>query len=174
MGDATPEVYLDVNAHVTPVIFRPATRRMAWWIGGRWLAFLDILLVIVTAALWSQEGYSTLVNIGAVTAIATLVVIALMMFATPRNRRNSALSEGNMHFLAREDGYFVEGPFGAQTFRWAIYKKAYVDKRYIYLLLTSNIAQVIPLQFVPDPEPMLQHLRKLGLLRPTPRTFILF
>jgi hypothetical protein len=61
-----------------------------------------------------------------------------------------------------------------QTFRWAIYKKAYVDRRFIYLLVTNRVAQVIPLQFVPDPEPLLNHLRKLGLLRPTPRTFILF
>jgi hypothetical protein len=128
----------------------------------------------MVGVLWLQEGLSTLVGMAAATALAGVIVLALMMFATPRARRNSAFSQGDMHFLAREDGYFVEGPFGAQNFRWGMYKKAYVDKRFIYLLLSNNVGQALPLQFVPDPEPLLKHLRKLGLLRPTPRTFILF
>jgi hypothetical protein len=147
---------------------------MGWWIGGRWLALVDLLLVLVTGVLWLQEGFSTLVGIGAASALAGLIFLVLLLLVGPRARRRSAFSQGRMHFLAREDGYFVEGPFGAQTFRWAIYKKAYFDKRFIYLLLTNNVGQAIPLQFVPDPEPLLKHLRKLGLLRPTPRTFILF
>jgi hypothetical protein len=174
MGDAASEVYLDVRGDVTPAIIRPASRRLAWWIGGRWLALVDILLVLAVGWLWSQEGFSTLVVLSAAFAGAALIVLALMLCARPRARRNSALSDGKMHFLAREDGYFVEGPFGEQTFRWGIYKKAYVDKRFIYLLLSNSVAQVIPLQLVPDPEPLLQHLRKLGLLRRTPRAFILF
>jgi hypothetical protein len=171
---AATEVYLDVQGDVTPATFRPASQRLGWWVVGRWIALLDILLLLVTAVLWLQEGLTTLVGIGVGVAGAGLIVVVLTLFAAPRTRRNRALSEGHMRFVARDDGYFVEGPFGAQTFRWAIYKKALVDKRFIYLLVTNNVAQVIPLQFVPDPEPLLKHLRKLGLLRPTPRTFIFF
>jgi hypothetical protein len=36
------------------------------------------------------------------------------------------------------------------------------------------LAQVIPLELIPDAGPLLDHLRNLNLLRPTPRTFILF
>ena len=171
---AGTEIYLDVQGDVTPATFRPASQRLGWWIVGRWIAVVDILLLLVTAVLWSQEGLSTLVGFAVVVACGGLIVVVLILFAAPRTRRNRALSEGHMRFVAREDGYFVEGPFGAQTFRWAIYKKAYVDRRFIYLLVTNNVAQVIPLQFVPDPEPLLKQLRKLGLLRPTPRTFIFF
>jgi hypothetical protein len=174
LESAASEVYLDVQGDVTPATFHPASRRLGWWIVGRWIAFLDILLLLVTAMLWLQEGFTTLVGIGVGVACAGLIVVVLILFAAPRTRRNRALSEGHMRFVARDDGYFVEGPFGAQTFRWTIYKKAYVDRRFIYLLVTNNVAQVIPLQFVPDPEPVLKHLRKLGLLRPTPRTFIFF
>jgi hypothetical protein len=102
------------------------------------------------------------------------LLLFVIVFLLPRARRNRAMSEGHMHFVANEDGYVVEGPFGTQTIRWATYKKACVDRRYIYLYLTKGLAQVIPLELVPDPEPLLNHLRKLNLLRPTPRTFILF
>ena len=174
MDSAATEVYLDVQGDVTPATFLPASRRLGWWIVGRWIALLDILLLLATAVLWTQEGLSTLVGIAVAVACGGLILVVLILFATPRTRTNRAFSEGHMRFVARDDGYFVDGPFGAQTFRWPIYKKAYVDGRFIYLLVTSRVAQVIPLQFVQDPEPLLNHLRKLGLLRPTPRTFILF
>jgi hypothetical protein len=171
---AATEVYLDLQADVTLATFRPASRRLGWWVTGRWIFVVTIALLLATFALWTQEGLSTLVEIALWTASAGFIFLVLMLFVGPRARSRRALNEGHMRFVARDDGYFVEGPFGTQTFRWAIYKKAYIDKRFIYLLVTNRLAQVIPLQFVADPEPLLNHLRKLGLLRPTPRTFLIF
>jgi hypothetical protein len=174
VGDTAPKTYLDLEADVTPATFRPASRRLGWWLVGRWFALVDILLVLVVVLLWSEEGFTTLVGIGGGVALGGLVLLVLMLFATPRSSSYRALSQGHIHLVASDDGYHVEGPFGTQTFRWAMYKKAYIDQRFIYLLLTNRVAQVIPLHLVADPDPLLKHLRELGLLRPTPRTFILF
>jgi hypothetical protein len=165
---------LDVEGDVTAKTFRPASMRIAWWLVGRWLAVFDVVLVVVLGSAWLVQGLTTAVVVTAEVVFGGILFLWLILFVGPRVRRNKAMSEGHMHFVANEDGYVIEGPFGNQTIRWATYKKAYVDRDYIYLFLTNRLAQVIPLKLVPDPAPLLDHLRKLNLLRPTPRTFILF
>jgi hypothetical protein len=167
------EVYLDVEADVTPKTFRPASVRIAWWYLGRWLAVFDAILV-VALVLQLLQGQTKDFEFTAVAAFPFLLVLFLLVVVAPRSRRNKAFIAGHMHFVAREDGYVVEGPFGTQTIRWETYKKAYVDKRFIYMFVGNLVAQVIPLRLVADPEPLLNHLRELKLLRRTPRTFILF
>ncbi|HXO59149.1 MAG TPA: YcxB family protein [Candidatus Acidoferrum sp.] len=165
---------LDIEADVTARTFRPASTLIAWWLVGRWLAVFDIAMFVVLVVALLVDGLTTTVAISAEVAFGGLLFLFVILFVGPRTRRNKAMNEGHMHFVADEEGYFVEGPFGTQTIRWPTYKKACVDRRYIYLFLTNRLAQVIPLELVPDAGPLLDHLRKLNLLRPTPRTFILF
>jgi hypothetical protein len=168
------DVYLDVEGDVTSATFRPASQRLAWWIVGRWLVRADVLLLMVFALEWLVGGFTTAFVVAGEIAFGGLLLLGFIVFVAPRARRNKALSEGHMHFVAREDAYQIDGPFGTQTFRWTTYTKAHADSRFIYLFLNRRVAQVIPLQFVPDAEPLRNHLRKLGLLRPNPRTFIVF
>jgi hypothetical protein len=74
---------------------------------------------------------------------------------------------------SREDGLTVEGPFGTEAIRWATYKKAYRDKRFNYLVVSSRQVQVTPLSVVGDAGRLLAHLKPLGLLQPTPRNFFI-
>jgi hypothetical protein len=170
VDNAAAEVYLDVQGDVTSATFRKAAQRIAWWGVGRLFAVAGIAAVLLAGWIWLQQGFTAAVGIVGGFALFYLLVL-LRLFVAPRN---TAFNSGHMRFVANADVYMVEGQFGTQTFRWATYKEAYVDRGFIYLLVTNTVAQLIPLQFVPDPEPLLNHLRKLGLLRPTPRTFILF
>jgi hypothetical protein len=168
------EVYLDVEGDLTLKTFRPATRRVTWWYIGRWLAIGAIILLATSAFLWFQEGLTSTVAILTEVGLGWSLGLAFFVLAAPTRGRNQALGEGHFHFVASEDGYLVEGPFGTQNFRWAVYKKAYVDSHFIYLFLSSRLAQVLPLQLVPNPQPFVNHPNKLGLMRRTPRTFLLF
>jgi YcxB-like protein len=167
------DVYLDVEGDLTGKTFRPARRRVVWWVFGRWLAVFDLVMLVALLVVWSQEGFTTTAALVTEVAGTGLIVLAILLLVAPRSRRNKALSEGHFHLVAREDGYVVEGPFGTQTWRWTMYRKAYIDGNFVYLFLSSRLAQVIPLKMIPDPKPLVDHLTKLGLLRRTPRSFFL-
>ena len=156
------ETYLDVFWDVNPRTLHQASLRIAWWLIGRWLTVLDVILLLVVLYQLLSGASLTAIVVTAEGAFGGMVLLVLILFVAPRVRRNRALSEGRMHFIARDDGYVVEGPFGTQTFRWTTYKKAYADQRFIYMYLSNRMAQVIPLSVVPQPQPMLDHLQRLG------------
>jgi hypothetical protein len=146
-------ILLDVETDVTAKTFRRASTLIAWWLIGRILAVFDLAMLVVLVLAWSAVGLTTPVVIAAEVTFGGLFLLFVIMVVAPRARRSKALNEGHMHFVANEEGYLVEGPFGTQTIRWSTYKRACVDKRFIYLFFSN---------------------RKLNLLRPTPRTWILF
>jgi YcxB-like protein len=166
------KVYLDVAGDVTAKTFRPASFRIYWWAFGRWLALIGLIGLVGTLFLRVVGAGTVVWAISLEVAVGALLTGALIGLLPSRVRRNR-LNEGHFHLLAHEDGYTVEGPFGTQTFRWSTYKKAYRDKGFIYLMLTRRLAQIIPLSIVKDEEPLLSHLRSLGLLQPTPRAFFI-
>ena len=168
------ETYLDVEGDVNLKTWVPASQRLLWWNVGRWAAVLVVIALIITGLEFLLSGVSAISILAAEVAGGIVLVFLLLVFVVPRARRTRALNEGHMHFVARDDGYVIDGPFGTQTMRWSIYKKAYVDDRFIYLLMSARFAQVIPLELVPNPQPLLDHLRRLDLLRPTPKAFFLF
>ncbi|HLZ96227.1 MAG TPA: YcxB family protein [Candidatus Dormibacteraeota bacterium] len=171
MGDA----YLDVEGDVALKTFVPPSRRIVWWVLGRWMAIGVVILLVSAGVVWASSGLSIASILVTEIAAAGLLILVVLVFVTPGVRlgRRRKLNEGHFRFVARDDGYFVQGPFGEQLFKWSIYKKAYIDSGYIYLFMNNRIAQIIPLAFVPDPEPLRAHLRKLGLLKPTPKSLFL-
>jgi YcxB-like protein len=174
MDNVATTVYLDVEGDVTNKTFRPARRRLVWLNIGRWLTIIDVILVLALVWRWVEEGITTAVAVTAEFAFAGLFLLVIFVVGVPRMRRNKAFNEGHMHFVANDDGLQVEGSFGTQAIRWDMYKKAYADSGFIYMFLTNRLAQLIPRELVPDPDPLLKHLARLGLLRPAPRLFFLF
>src|SRR5258708_33686847 len=123
---------------------------------------LDLRALGVPDDLW---GLALWVGIG------ILFISVLLTVAVRFGRTRTSLNQGHFHFVARQDGLTVEGAFGTQTIRWSAYKAAYRDKRFIYLMLSKRSGQVIPLAGVKDDRPFLDHLKSLGLLKRSPRSF---
>ena len=168
------DTYLDVEGEVTTKTWVPARRKLIWWAVGRWLAIIVVVAIVITALEWLANGLSTAPLVATEISAGLLAVLLTLIFVVPLRGRLKAFNEGHMHFVARENEYVIEGPFGSETIRWSSYKKASVDSQYVYLFISNRIGQLIPLSLVPDPQPLLDHLRKLGLLRPTPKSFLLF
>ena len=145
------EIYLDVAGDVNPETLRPARRRLVWLNIGRWLAIIDLILVLALVWRWLEEGITTAVAITAEFAFGGLFLLVIFVVGVPRMRRNKAFNEGHMHFVANDDGLQVEGPFGTQAIRWNMYKKAYADRGFIYLFLTNRLAQLIPRELFQTP-----------------------
>ena len=167
------EVYLDATGDVTARMFTGATQRMFWWVLGRWMALAGVLGLLAALGLRiagePMSVWILVLEVSVVVALAAILASFLLRLTSSRTK----LNEGHFHFVARDDGLSVEGPFGAETIRWSTYKKAYRDKQFIYLVVGNRQVQVIPLSLVPDDGPLVAHLKQLGLLQPTPRTFFI-
>src|ERR1700730_13132267 len=144
---------------MTANMFRSATYRMYWWTFGRWIALVGLIGLVATSLLIAGDLLSSLWSISLGLSLGLLLVSFIAGLLRQLIRGRSALTEGRFRFLAKEDGLTVEGPFGAQTIRWTAYKRAYRDNRFIYLVLSRQVAQVIPLSIVPNDETLLAHLR---------------
>jgi hypothetical protein len=154
--------------------FAPAVTRILWWSGGRWLA-LGALVVLSLALLRAgEEGWTpevtTFVGLGVVVLTSSIVLPFVLGRTLGSDRRN----HGRIHFVVTEDSYTTQGAAASQTTRWDAYKKAYVDGRFFYLMLGQSSVHLLALKFVPDPNPLIDHLSRRGLLRPTPKSFFLF
>jgi hypothetical protein len=165
------DVLLDLECDVIPRTFGPARVRIYWWFLGRWMVVMGLLVIVgaldvralgLPAELWGLTLWA---------GIGILFISVLLTVGVRFGRTRTSLNAGHFHFVARQDGLTVEGPFGTQTVRWSAYKAAYRDKRFIYLMLSKRLGQVIPLALVKDDRPLLDHLKRLGLLKRTPRSF---
>lgn len=147
--------------------------KLIWWTHMRWLFAGMVLGLLLNAQLIAVEGMTTS---NTVTLWACIIIIGLipvvMLVAGYTGRR--PLRVGHLHYVARTDGYTLRGASSSMTHAWHDFKKAYVDHNTIYLMLDGGNAQLIPLGIVADPKPLIDHLKQLGLLRPTPKTFYFF
>src|SRR4029077_6570306 len=158
------DVLLDLECDVSPGTFAPARTRIIWWSLGRWMVVMGLLMMVLGLDLralgLSADVWGVVLWVG----FGTLFISVLLTVIARFTRTRSSLNTGHFHFIARQDGLTVEGPFGTQTVRWSAYRAAYRDKRFIYLMLSKRMSQVIPLVLVQDPRPLLDHLKSLGLL----------
>jgi hypothetical protein len=168
------DALLDLACDLSPRVFGPARLRIYWWFLGRWFVLIGLLVIVAALDLRAldvpAEQWRLVLWIG----MGILFISGLLAVSVRFSRSRTSLNQGRFHFVAREDGLTVEGPFGTQTVRWTAYKTAYHDRRFIYLMLSKRLGQVIPLSLVPDSRPLLDHLKRLGLLKRTPRSFFVF
>ena len=165
------DVFLDLECDVSPRTFGPARVRIYWWFLGRWMVVMGLLVIVAALDLRALGLPAELWRLALWVGIGILLLSVLLTVAVRFGRTRTSLNAGHFHFVARQDGLTVEGPFGTQTLRWSAYKLAYQDKRFIYLMLSKRTGQVIPLALVKDARPLLDHLKGLGLLKRTPRSF---
>ena len=138
-------VYLDVYVDVTPNTFRGPSYQLYWWTAGRWLTLIGVLgVLLLIVASWQRSG------------------MAIVW-----------LGSGRFHFVGTDEGIHVEGDVGTQQLKWTAYIGAYIDRDFAYLLITRSQAQCIPISHAGNLEPLMDHLRAIGLLRPLPRNFFL-
>jgi hypothetical protein len=154
--------------------FAPAVTRIAWWDGGRWIALAALVLLGLVAVRASVEGWTHDVSFGVGFGLVGLASSAVIPFVFGRTLGSDLRNRGRTHFVVTEESYTTQGTAASQTTRWDAYKKVYVDDRFVYLMLGPASAHLLALKFVPDPKPLIDHLSRLGLLRPTPKSFFLF
>ena len=154
--------------------FAPAVTRMLWWSSGRWLALGAILVVVLALLLAAEVGWVPDVTYSIVIAVVILAGTTVGTFVVARTVGADTRNQGRIHFVITDESYTTQGPASSQTTRWDAYKKAYVDDRFFYLVLGFASVHILALKFVPDPKPLLDHLARRGLLKPTPRSFFLF
>jgi hypothetical protein len=135
------------------------------------MAVMGLLVIVSALDLRALAIADELWSIALWVGIGTLFASVLLTLSVRFGRTRTSLNAGHFHFIARQDGLTVEGPFGTQTMRWSAYKAAYRDKRFLYLMLSKRQGQVIPLALVQDDRPLLDHLKGLGLLKRSPRSF---
>jgi hypothetical protein len=154
--------------------FAPALTRILWWDAGRWLALGALVVLGLSLLRVGEEGWTSEVTVwiglGMVVLASSIVLPFLVGRTLGWDRRNL----GRIRFIVTVDSHTTQGATASQTTRWDAYKKAYVDDRFIYLVLGQSSAHLLALKFVPDPKPLIDHLNRLGLLRPTPKSFFLF
>lgn len=154
--------------------FAPAVTRMLWWSSGRWLALGALLVVVLAFLRAAQAGWGPDVSYPIGIALVLLAGSTVGMFVVGRTLGADRRNQGRIHFVVTDESYTTQGPASSQTTRWDAYKKAYVDDRFFYLVLGHASVHILALKFVPDPKPLLDHLARRGLLKPTPRSFFLF
>ena len=154
--------------------FAPAVRRMIWWTSGRWVALGALVVVVLALLLAAVGGWGQEVGYAIAIAIVLLAVSTGGRFVFARTLGADKRNRGRIHFVATDESYTTQGPDASQTTRWEAYKKAYVDDRFFYFVLGQSSVEIVALKFVPDPKPLLDHLARRGLLKPTPRSFFLF
>ena len=169
------ETYLDVEADVTPDMFVRARRRLIWWAVGRWLALATLAMIVAAGTVWLTAGPSFMSVLTTGFAAYGVFAVAYIAAVAPRSTRmKPTMTQGHFRFVARKEGYTVTGPFGEQHLKWSTFKMAWIDSTYLYLFLSNRGAQVLLLRLIPDPAPLINHLRSVGLLRPLPKMFFLF
>lgn len=154
--------------------FAPAVTRMLWWTSGRWVALGALVVVVLALLLAAEVGWRQDVDLAILIAFVMLGVSIAGRFVVARSLGADRRNQGRIHFVATDESYTTQGAAASQTTRWDAYKKAYVDDRFFYLVLGPSSVHILALKFVPDPKPLLDHLARRGLLRPTPRSFFLF
>jgi len=166
-------VYLDVYVDVTPNTFRGPSYQLYWWTAGRWLTLMGVLgVLLLIVASWQRSGMA-IVWLGSFMAAFGLLggpgFGAYRLFYPHKG----ALQTGRFHFVGTDEGIHVEGDVGTQQLKWTAYIGAYIDRDFAYLLITRSQAQCIPISHAGNLEPLMDHLRAIGLLRPLPRNFFL-
>jgi hypothetical protein len=141
-------------------VLRPARWRLYWQLVGRWVLAAGALFLVL-GLLGTALGFSPAVDwslniVGLLFAMESLVVGLLQL-----RQRPTTFSDGEFHFVADDDGLRVDGPFGTQTIKWRAYKKAFIDKRFLYLMVSPRSMQLIPL--TRDLQPLIDHLESIGL-----------
>jgi hypothetical protein len=165
--------YLDIAVDVDHRTFAGASARLYWWGIGRWSTVGGIVAGILVVAMTAQDMEVTAIWFPfAASAFLLFIGVAMtaLLYLLPRR---GPLSHGRFRFVAGDDGLTVEGKFGHQLIRWDTYKMAYFDGKVVSLLFTRVQGQCIPIPKSVDVVPLLEQLRRIGLLKPTPRSFIL-
>ncbi|HET7465144.1 MAG TPA: hypothetical protein VFL29_00620 [Candidatus Dormibacteraeota bacterium] len=154
--------------------FTPAVMRFLWWSSGRWLALGALVVIVLALLLAAEVGWEADVTYSIGIALVILVASTAGTFVVARTVGADRRNQGRIHFVATDESYTTQGAAASQTTRWDAYTKAYVDDRFFYLVVGRSSVNFLALKFVPDPKPLLDHLARRGLLKPTPRSFFLF